>query len=220
VKETPEDFKPRRDGWFEHTALWSEVTVGTVLAQRDTRTQAWEVIATSHGIEPIPFNSTLWLRLRNTKTGQEITLPPRNKTGTCVVLTRDPLDTETAPPTDPVDVDTVLLVVESLGATLLATKDEETGVVYCPDYVWTGHIDDEAPQPLTRGLIEHLAFAHNIVAPEGTDYTAALIKHGEQHRATGNSAAFAHVHLPEEDTVTDFVRNRRIKDIFAPRSPA
>lgn len=220
MKETPEDFKPRRDGWFEHAAEWREITVGTVLAQRDTRTQAWEVIDLAHGSEPIPFNHTLWMRLKNTKSGEIITLPPRNKNGTCVVLTHSPLDTETPALTVPSDADAVALLVESLGATHLATKDEETGIVFCPDYVWEGHIDDEAPLPLTRGLIEHLAFAHNLTAPEGVDYTALLIKHGEQHRSTGNHAAFPHVHLPEEDIQNDFVRNRRVKDIFAPRSPA
>lgn len=221
MKETPEDFKPRRDGWFEHVAYWYEVTVGTVLAQRDTRTQAWEVIATSHGTQPIPFNSTLWLRLRNTKSGDEVTLPPRGKYGTCVILNHDPLDVTIAPPSEPTDAEAVVALVETLGATHLATKDAETGIVWCPDYVWNSHLDKSEHHPLTRGLLEHLAFAHNIVPGaevDTEDYATVLTLHGEQHRSTGNSAAFPHVHLPDEDTVHDWVVNRRAPNIFARRT--
>lgn len=214
MKPTPEDFKPRRDGWLEHSGRWDEVTVGTILAQRDTRTQAWEVIATSHGDLPIPFNSTLWLRLRNVKTGEEITLPPRGKNGTVVILTRDPNDTQTAPPTEPTDTDAVMNVIAGLGATHLATRDEATGIIFCPDYVWTGHVNDGEPHPLTRGLLEHLEFAHYLKPTADVDYAQAISRHGQLHKSTGHTQGFAHVHLPEEDILNDFVRNRRIKDLI------
>lgn len=223
MKETPEDFKPRRDGWFEHTAFWYEVAVGTVLAQRDTRTQAWEVIATAHGTEPIPFNSTLWLRLKNTKSGDEVTIPPRNKYGTCVILNHDPLDVSLETPVVPTDAEAVATLVETLGASHLATKDDASGIVWCPDYVWNSHIDKAEPKPLTRGLLEHLAFAHNLIPGaevDTEDYATVLTLHGEQHRRTGNMAAFAHAHLPDEDTTKDWVVNRRAPDIHAPRSTA
>jgi hypothetical protein len=217
MKPTSEDFKPRRDGFFEHDATWGEVTVGTLLAQRDKRTNAvWEVIATSHGAGQIEFGNTLWMRLRNVETGQEVTLPPKSKNGTCVVLTTSPLDTETAPPTDPVDTEAIMLIVEELGATLLASRDNETGQIACPDYVWESHLDKDEQQPIRRGLIEHMRFAHAMSVDDDLSYGDALILHGQAHRPDWpniGKGGFSHVHLPEEDVTHDWVRNRKAQGV-------
>lgn len=215
MKETSEDFKPRRDGYFEHGATWGEVTVGTLLAQRDTRKAVWEVIATAHGTEPIPFGQTLWMRLRNVSTGEEITLPPKSKNGTCVVLTTSPLDTETAPPTPPGDAEAIMLLVEKLGATLLASRDEETGQVACPDYTYESHLTNEAGRPaILRGLIEHMRFAHAMSVDDTLAIESAITLHGQAHNPQWpniGKGGFSHVHLPEEDITKDFVRNRNAR---------
>jgi len=217
VKPTAEDFKPRRDGYFEHDATWGEVTVGTLIAQRDKRTDAvWEVIATAHGADQIPFGQTLWMRIRNVTTGEEHTLPPRSKNGTCVVLTKSPLDTETAPPSEPTDTDAIALLVDQLGATLLASRDEETGIITCPDYVWKTHLEKGEPTPFRRGLIEHMRFAHAMSVDDTLEYENAIILHGQAHRPEWpniGKGGFVHVHAPEEDITKDFVRNRRAKGI-------
>lgn len=217
MKPTDEDFKPRRDGYFEHEATWGEVTVGTLLAQRDTRKAVWEVIATAHGNEPIPFGNTLWMRIRNVSTGEELTMAPRSKLGTCVVLTRSPLDTETAPATDPTDAEAVMLLVEKLGATLLASRDEETGQIACPDYTYDSHLEREDGRPaILRGLIEHMRFAHAMSVDDTLDIASALTFHGQAHDPRWpniGKGGFSHVHLPEVNITDDWVRNRRAKGL-------
>lgn len=221
VKETPEDFKPRRDGYFEHQARWGEVTVGTLLAQRDSRMGVWEVIGTAHGTGQIKMGDTLWLRIRNVKTGVEHSLAPRSKVGTCVILTNSPLDTVTAPPTEPTDTQAILSIIEGLGATLLADRDNETGMIACPDYVWEGHIDDGQPSPLTRGLLEHMRFAHSMQVGDDYDYESAIRLHGEAHKPTSavGKGGFTHIHLPEEDILNDWVVNRRAPGIKVYATP-
>lgn len=218
MKPTSEDFKPRRDGYFEHEATWGEVTVGTLLAQRDKRTDAvWEVIATAHGAEPIPFGNTLWMRVRNVSTGVEHTMPPRSKNGTCIVLTKSPLDTETAPATDPSDADAIMLLVEQLGATLLASRDEETGQIACPDYTYESHLENESGRPaILKGLIEHMRFAHAMSVDDTLDIASAITLHGQAHNPQWpniGKGGFSHVHLPEEDVTKDWVRNRKAQGI-------
>ena len=99
MKPTPEDFKPRRDGWFEHRGTWEEVTLGTVIAS-DKRSERWEIIEQAHGVQ-VEFGHTLWMRAREQTTGAEFTVRPRNKTYAVTILTQDPADRKTAPPTPP-----------------------------------------------------------------------------------------------------------------------
>jgi hypothetical protein len=216
VKPTIEDFKPRRDGLFEHEGTWAEVSVGTLLAQRDSRKGVWEVVATSHGTGQIEYGKTLWMRVRNVSTGEEHTLPPHTKTGTVVILTKSPLDTEPIPHTEPTDTEAIMLLVDQLGATLLASRDEETGQIACPDYVWKTHLEKGEPHPFRRGLIDHMRFAHAMSADDDLSYENAIILHGQAHRPEWpniGKGGFVHIHLPEEDVQNDWVRNRKARGI-------
>lgn len=202
MKPTDDEATPRRDGWFEHDGRWGEVTVGTVIANSQRRTERWEVIEQAMST-PVPFLSTLWMRVREMTTGQMFTVPPRNVTTKVIILTEDPADTTTPPRTPPSDVDAIMLVIEQLGATLLASRDETTGEIVCPDYIYDTHLPTEFSLDILPGLIEHLQIAHGVEADAGLSLVEAITLHGRAHDlSTGvTQGGFAHRHVPEDITV-------------------
>jgi len=91
--------------------------------------------------------------------------------------------------------------VESLGATLLATRDETTGEIVCPDYTYESHLDAEGAEVgIRRGLIEHMRFAHGMVADDDLSLVDAITLHGRAHDpASGvTKGGFPHRHVPED----------------------
>lgn len=200
---TGDDFAPRRDGWYEHKGTWGEVTVGTVIADANSRTRRWEIIDTSHGTGQIEPMKTLWMRAREQTTGEEFTSPPRIKTGKVIILTQDPADTETPDYTPPSDTDAVWALVEGLGATLMASIDTETGEVTCPDYINDSHLSDDEAQPIKRGLLEHMRVAHGHNHFDTDDSLASLITlHAQMHGPDAVvGAGFPHRHVPEDLTL-------------------
>ncbi len=214
---TREDFQPRRDGFFEHEANWGEVTVGTIIAQRDSRTKTWEVIGMAHGTGQIPDASTPFIRIRCREDGTELTLQPRHKAATCVVLTNDPLDEETIPGPGPTDTDAVMAIVTGLGGTLLAERDHESGIVTCPDYVHDTHLVDTEPEPIRRGLIDHLRFAHAMPTDDDVDLAELMRRHHDAHDPSHPAfqiSGFPHQHLPIEDSRRDWVLRRKVQQIY------
>ena len=202
MKPTGDDFEPRRDGWFPHEGTWGEVTVGTIIGSRHYRTGAWEIIEQSHGKGQIPFGHTLWMRARELKTGEEFTIRPRLKTIEMIVLTRDPADTQTPPVTPVSDGDAIMLLVEKLGATVLAHRDETTGEITCPDLMSMDFGKAEE--------IEHMRFAHGMTVADDTSLEDVHILHGRahnpQHRDIGKGG-FPHRHDNEDLNI--FTNTRR-----------
>lgn len=208
MKPTAEDFAPRRDGWFEHAGTWNEVTVGTVLADPKSRTKRWEVVAQSHGQQVQPMR-TLWMRVREQTTGAEFTIEPRLKTQTVTILTQDPADTATPPQTVTTDTEAILLLVRELGATHLASRDNETGEITCPDYVYTLH--EGAERGGMKAEMEHMRFAHGIdTAPlEALPFDERIVEvtnlharaHNPAYMAEINRGGFPHRHVPEDLTL-------------------
>lgn len=222
MKPTRDDFKPRRDGYFEHEGTWREVTVGTVIAQRDSRTKTWLVIDTANGPHPIPFNKSLFLRVRCQETGEEYTIPPATLDGTVVILTKDPATEEPIPRTPASDTEAVWLLIEKLDATFLAERHHESGEIHCPDYTYDSHLHDGLEQPIRRGLIEHMRFAHEMSVDGDLDLASAISLHGQAHSTSWpniGKGGFAHRHMPEEDITKDFVLNRRIKPLPIYKTP-
>lgn len=203
MKPTGDDFEPRRDGWFEHKATWDEVRIGTVLAT-EKRTERWEVIAMAHG-QQVEFGRTMWFKVREQATGAEHNIEPKVKTASCKVLTQDPADTDTGDHTEPSDTEAIMLLVAELGAEMLATKDEVTSEVTCPDYdSGANHLDDVGNGSLARGLAEHLRFAHGLNPPDGIDIASLLTVHGQSHDPKHpqiGKAGFPHRHVPEDLTL-------------------
>lgn len=198
MRETAEDFEPRRDGWFEHAGTWGEVMVGTVIAN-DRRSQRWEVIATAHGPQ-VRDGYTLFMRVREQTSGEEHTVQPRMKVAPVTILTKDPLDTvPTGELVEPTDTEAILRIIDTLGAIHIATKDERTGEIVCPNYAYDYSIGMSAE-------IEHLRLAHGVDVSifnglETDDFVRAVTTtHGQAHRPgrPEGSAGFPHRHVPED----------------------
>lgn len=202
MKMTSDDFEPRRDGWFEHKGTWQEVVVGTVMASKK-RSERWEVIDTAMG-EPgthVQYGRTLYFRVREQTTGVEHTIPPKQKTSQVIILTQDPRDTKTGPVTPPSDADAIMLLVKELGAEVMATRDEATGEITCPDYTYDSHIPGSGDRQISRGLIEHLRFAHQQPVDDDIDLVSLITLHGQAHNPKWpniGKGGFPHRHVPED----------------------
>lgn len=209
MKPTGDDFEPRRDGWFEHKGTWEEVTVGTVICNKQRRSQRWEIIEQAHGVQ-VEWGHTLWMRAREQTTGEEFTVRPRTKTNAVTILTQSPMDTKTAPPTPPTDSEAIMLLVEELGATLLASRDEATGEITCPDYA-AGHYHEGAEPGGMKAEMEHLRMAHGIdttayeAMPFDERIKTVTTVHGRAHNpkfmSEYNHGGFPHRHVPEDLTL-------------------
>lgn len=213
MKPTPEDAQPRRDKWHEHKGTWGEVTVGTVVATA-RRTERWEIIAVANGMQT-PHGHTLWMRAREQVTGAEHSIPPRLKTSTVMILNQDPDDTSLPPLQPATDADALALLVEKLGATHLATRDERTGEITCPDYTQGhNHLDEIGNESIVRGELEHLRFAHGIdtSALEAMDWEERIREiattHGRAHSPASETGkgGFPHRHVPEDLTIYSGIR--------------
>lgn len=203
MKPSNEDDAPRRDGWFEHRGVWDEVRVGTVIAG-EKRTQRWEIIDMRHGNQ-IQDGKTLWMRLRDQVSGEEKTSPPRSKNGPVRILTQSPADTDTGPRTPPADTDAVRLLVTELGAHQLASVDNETGEVTCPNYgMGYSHEDGVKNGRLYKAELEHLRIAHGIDVTElaalpWDQLIPELARvHGRLHEPPSKPGGFPHRHVPED----------------------
>lgn len=174
-----------------------EVVIGSIIAGR-TKADAWEIVDMAHG-DQIEDLHTLWWKAVNLSTGEIVAIPPRSKTALLTVL-RESEDAE--PETSdarPSDADAIMLLVEKLGASIIARKDNETGEVTCPSYEthkgWTdlGH---RAEYDL------HLRLAHNIdvAALDPEDVARRVELHGQAHNPRHpeiGKTGFPHRHVPE-----------------------
>lgn len=207
MKTTSEDFEPRRDGYFEHVGTWDEVTVGTILTDPEGyRSKAWEVIAQAHPSDgkQIEFGRTLWMRVREVTSGEEHTLPPKMKHASVKILTKDPRDTQTPDPTPASDSEMLALLVEKLGATHLATRDNVTGEITCPDYA-SGKTHEGGTRGGMADEMEHLRFAHGVDTTrfEEMHWDERIREvtsfHGRLHANREPSpGGFPHRHVPED----------------------
>lgn len=204
MKPTDDNFQPRRDGWWEHVGTWAEVTVGTVLSDMNSRTRRWEIIAVAHGAQ-VPWGHTLWMRAREQTTGEEMSVEPKNKTYSVKILTQDPADTQTAEPTWPTDSDAILALVKELGAEVMASRDNVTGEIVCPDYAsGKTHLDGIGRRVISRGEIEHLQLAHGITIPDGVSLVDLTEVHSQAHDPRYpdvGKGGFPHRHVPEDLTI-------------------
>lgn len=197
---TNDDFEGRADGWFEHRGTWGEVTVGTVLGNRNHPRQRWEIIDVSMATQ-VEYGKTLYMRARDQVTGAEFTVTPRPKSVGVIILTRDPRDTETPPPTPPSNADAVWALVEGLGATIMASRDERTGEITCPNYEAGRHHLEDGPYQLLRAEREHLRVAHALTIPDDIGVVDMTVLHGDAHnpgRPAIGKGGFPHRHTPED----------------------
>lgn len=201
MKPTSDMAAPRRDGWFEHRGTWGEVVLGTVIASQK-RSERWEIVEQSMGAAPGPgYGNTLWMRAREQSDGREFTVEPRFKTLPVTILTQSPADTKTGEPTEPSDAEAVMLLVRELGAEVMASRDNTTGEVVCPDYTYKSHIPGHGDRQISRGLIEHIRFAHQHPVDDSIELVALIDLHSACHNRkmpTVGKGGFPHRHVPED----------------------
>lgn len=197
MQMTSPDFSPRADGWFEHKGTWDEVTVGTVIADRERRSLRWEIIDVAHG-QQVEYGHTLWMRAREQASGEEFTVHPRFKNTSVTILTQDPADTQTPEPTWPSDSEAIMRLVEELGATTIATHDQRTGEVTCPDYAAGYHATED--WKYGREEILHLRLAHGLEVPDDMPLPERMRLHGDAHHPSSpvGKGGFPHRHVPED----------------------
>lgn len=199
MKPTSDKFEPRRDGWFQHEGTWEEVTIGTVIESRADPRQRWEVIDTSMPSQ-VQHARTLLMRIREQTTGEEHTIQPRLKTNSVTILTQDPGDTQTAPPTPPTNAEAMALLAKELGAEAMATFDHDTGEVVCPDYINAHHKGSDGSL-LLPALIEHMRLAHAMSVGDDLTLAPAITLHGQAHNPKWphiGKGGFSHRHIPED----------------------
>lgn len=198
MKPTADDADPRRDGWFEHKAEWGEVQLGTVIATAK-RSERWEIIDIAMG-HPVPPGETLWMKAREQTTGAEFAIHPRLKNRPVTILTQDPADTVGMPVQPPSDADAIMLLVQELGAETMASRDNVTGEIVCPDYIERSHLTGAAK--CRRGLVEHMALAHGHPVDEDLDIGTLASLHGQAHDPRWpniGKSGFPHRHVPDID---------------------
>jgi hypothetical protein len=202
VKPSDPEAKPRRDGWVERMGTWADVTVGSLLAGPN-RTDVYEVVGLANGPQVID-GYTNWCRVKNTVTGEVWSIEPKPKTTPAKFLMPD--DEAAPPPARPVEnAEAIALLVQHLGAQEIATRDEQTGEVWCPDYASGKSAGDNS-----YGIeeLEHLRICHglDISGLESLTGNAAIVErakiHGRLHSprgATEPHGGFPHRHSDRND---------------------
>lgn len=192
VAPAKEGAPPRRDGWLERKGTIGEITVGSLIAGHN-RTDVWEVLDTKTP-EQYEFGHTGWMLLVNRTTGEQMAVPPRNKTYECVFLMKS--DEEVPPPyTPPSDFEEkVQLLRDILGAVELANIDNATGEITCPDY--DGSFVTMSGEKAPRGaeFFDHLRIMH------GMDTTALEVLPREE-QAAAKTTAHGRAHNPEHPQI-------------------
>lgn len=190
---------PRRDGLYERRGTWGQVVVGAkILGNSGRRGDVWEIID-SRTPDQIRWGESVWYRARSLETGEEATIPPRMVNVPVTFVMESP--TGPLPPRTPVsDAEQIALLVEELGATVIATRDNETGEIHCPNYDAGKSVGDNQ---YGREEAYHLRIAHNIDASGMNSEERAKI-HRQAHNAAFpqiGKTGFPHRHVPEDHTL-------------------
>lgn len=188
-----------------------------IQGRRRTLDDIWEITEMRHPTQ-IVYGHTLWWRVANTTTGLTAAIPPRVVSARIrFMLTPEEHDLAQKlrrppwlPHQWPVDSEEVFMLVDTLGAKEIATRDETTGEVHCPDY--DGTFNTARPYGALYGIeeIEHLRICHGLdtsalEALTGDERTIAITKaHGPLHSPAATRSpqrGFPHRHTPENTSI-------------------
>lgn len=182
-----------------------------IQGNRRTLDDIWEIVEMKNP-QQIEYGHTLWWLVANTTTGLEAPIPPKMVTARVrFMLTPDEhahAEETRRPPSLPhqwpVDSEEALLLAQELGAQEIATRDDLTGEITCPNY----HTQFPAPGAVGVDEIVHLRIAHglDVAGLEAiTDPSARMIEihkaHGQLHGPESLRLAqsgFPHRHVPED----------------------
>lgn len=178
---------------------WGQLGMGSIVY--DSNYRRWTVVAVAQP-QQFEYGKTCWLRFR-APNGEEVSIQPRYVNKRVRVLV-DPLSDPVAPAW-PDGAEGAWLLAQELGATEIATLDQNTGEVWCPDYT--------APNPDATGiapLITHLEICHAVdisalVAGEPVNFDEASAQahriHEQAHAHPVGGAGFTHRHVPEDHDI-------------------
>jgi hypothetical protein len=182
---------------------WGQLGIGSVIRDRGAR--RWTCIAAAQP-QQYEYGKTCWLRFK-APNGEEISIPPRYVNFGVNVLV-DP----TSPRVEPARVDdggATWLLAQELGAEEIATLDNGTGEVWCPDYIFSNGVSLGLPAvDLAEGLLRHLEVCHSVdtsgirqIAPWDAQHDAAHKAHDRAHKHPVGDAGFTHRHMPEDHSI-------------------
>lgn len=186
---------------------YADVRIGSLIqGRKGTNDDVWEIVDMRHPAQ-FDYKTTPWFLAANVATGEQASIPPKTSSYPCMFMvpeeTVDPdvekpkLDVSTVGDPSPLsDGPAVALLVETLGARVIATQDNDTGVWHCKPYE---QILDPKPGPME--FIDHLEVAHglDLSGLDTSDPVAMVTTHGAAHAKTftgafGSVGGFPHVH--------------------------
>lgn len=198
------------DGLVPWKGQAGDVRVGHIIqGDSGTKKDVWRVIDTRNPNQ-YDLGRTPWLRVQRLGTEETVAIPPKIvKSPVTFMLTPEEFDHSEMygrppyiPRTPVADADAVALLVQELGATEIATKDEETGEIWCPDYEAGALPEGVHWRDRASAKLAHLRICHgmDVTALEEMDWEPqmhAITKyHGEAHR-DNLPGGFPHRHVPE-----------------------
>lgn len=194
-------------GLLPVVGTYEQVRIGSLIQGRKaTNDDVWEIIDLRH---PAQFDhrTSPWFLAVNKATGEQVSIPPKPLGYACTFMvpegTVDPdvekprLDPSTVGPPSPLsDGDEVALLVEALGARVVATLDHETKIWHCPPYE-----EVLSPDPGRQAYLDHIEVCHGIdvSAIKDGDIADVVTLHGNAHgknfsKPRGAVGGFPHVH--------------------------
>jgi hypothetical protein len=198
------------DGLVEFRGVAGDIRVGSkIRGETGAKKDSWEVIDTRNPNQ-YDLGRTPWLRVRRLGTEEVVAIPPKTvKSPVTFLLLPEELDFAERygyPPRLPkvllADAEEVALLVEKLGATEIATRDTETGEIWCPDYEAGALPEGVHWRDRAQAKLDHLRLAHgmDISALEQMDWEPQMLAitqhHGAAHR-DNMPGGFPHRHVPE-----------------------
>lgn len=187
-----------------------DVRVGHLIqGSKATKNDVWRVVEMRNP-DQIEYGRTLWWKVENLATGEWAPIPPKSVKA-WVTYMLDEAEFEYAeaygrpphfPQVWPMDAEQVALLVDTLGATALASQDNETGEIWCPNYA-AGHTATGWRNRVTEQF-DHLRLCHgmDVRGLEAiTDWEHQMLEvtrvHGVAHR-DDQPGGFPHRHVPED----------------------
>ena len=190
-----------------------DVVVGTIIqgGYRENLKDRWKIIAMAHG-EQVQVNYTLWWKAQNLVDGKIVALKPRPLDAKVrMVVSEEEAERGRAvkPSTiiKPEDSEAIALLIEELGATAIATVNNKTGEVECPNFILFHQANPELS--LREEMLIHLEIAHGMdisALEESPDPFIVDKTHDDAHdpRYDHGKGGFPHRHVPEDHTTMAF----------------
>lgn len=179
--------------YIDQPGRWRDVVIGSkIRGGKRTKTDVWEIVDMRHG-DQVEDGMTLWMKGRNVFTGEEFVSPPHGLNAFVMFKVEYEGEGQPSPRPWPTDSDDIMLLVEELGATPIATRDNATGEIMAPSM--DGFWGDWG-----EGFKHHLRIAHGMDVTGLDDVVSRVEAHGRAHRIGDplNKGGFPHRHASDD----------------------